>query len=126
MTGKHINRSQIDLYLASRERMTQVQAATLAGISVSTADRIDHGSWHPSQPRGDRRKNGSPLWHNVCVPYMAANPHTSAHELVQFVASLNEYAATPALRRALQRRVKKWKGTNNVSTLFRLNKHSIS
>jgi transposase len=117
MPGKHINKSQIDLYLTSRERMTQVQAATLVGISVSSADRIDHGAWHPPRPRGDRRKVWFALWNNVCLPYMAANPHTSAHELVQFVASLKEYAVTPALRQALQRKVKKWKGSKDVSTV---------
>ncbi|WP_262270467.1 IS630 family transposase [Microvirga yunnanensis] len=117
MAGKHINRSQVDLYLASREQMTQVKAAALAHISVSSARRIDNGSWHPSPPKGDRRKKWLPLWHNVCVPYMVANPHTAAHELVQFVASLNEYETTPALRRALQRRVKKWKGMNNIATV---------
>jgi hypothetical protein len=117
MPGKHINKTQVDLYLASREQMTQVKAAALAHISVSSARRIDNGSWHPSPPKGDRRKKWLPLWRNVCVPYMVANPHTAAHELVQFVASLNEYETTPALRRALQRRVKKWKGMNNIATV---------
>ena len=118
MTGKHINRSQVDLYLASREQMTQVKAAALAHISVSSAHRIDNGSWHPSPPKGDRRKKWLPLWHNVCVPHMAANPYTSAHELTRFVVSVNEYGATPALRRALQRRVKKWRGTNVSAVLL--------
>ena len=49
--------------------------------------------------------------------HVVANPHTSAHELVQFVASLNEYKVTPALKQALQRKVKKWKGSNDVSTV---------
>lgn len=114
MPGKHINRTQVNLYIASKGQMTQVQAAALARISLSTASRIDNGSWHPPQPKGDRRKKWLPLWHSVCQPYMVANPNTSAHELVQFVAALNDYEATPALKQALQRRVKKWKGTNNI------------
>ena len=79
MPGKHISPIKVALYHAARQQMMQVtQAATLACISVSTASRIDKGSWHQSQTRGDRRKKWLSLWHHICLPHMVANPQTSA------------------------------------------------
>lgn len=113
MSGK-VKIYQAQVYMTAREKgFTQVEAASLAGFSARTGQRIDAGVHQPNRGRiHDWRSTEDPLadvWETELEPLLKASPQLQPKTL--FEELLERYPGDKYAKvlRTLQRRVRAWK-----------------
>ncbi|MGB7563762.1 MAG: IS21 family transposase [Prochlorococcaceae cyanobacterium] len=103
----------IALYLSKRRSSSRQEvAAAAAGISVSSAHRIDSGRLQPraAKPRGRRRPD--PLvvdWEPLLLPLLERHPVLTPATLLEHLQERKLDQDWSSLKRTLQRRVQHWK-----------------
>jgi len=87
-------------------------AAAAAGISVSSAHRIDHSRIQPkaSKPRGRRRPDPlAEVWEPLVLPLLERHPALTPTTLLEHLQEQMPDKDWSSLKRTLQRRVQHWK-----------------
>lgn len=87
-------------------------AAGSAGISVSSAHRIDRGRLQPkaAKPRGRRRPDPlAEVWEPLLLPLLERHPALTPTTLLEHLQEQKPDQDWSSLKRTLQRRVQHWK-----------------
>lgn len=108
---------QVTLYMSQRQQdQTQEVAAAKAGLSVSTARRLERraDSPEPSAPRRWRTRLDpfAGVWEEGLVPQLAAAPSLQALTLLEWLQEQYPGQYPDSLLRTLQRRVKSWRAAH--------------
>ena len=77
MSGNHITERQVRLFMKLRKNATQEVAASKAGISVSTARRIENERHQLNKDKRTWRTRPDPLepiWDSVVLPLLKQDP----------------------------------------------------
>jgi hypothetical protein len=113
MSGTHITDQQVRLFMNKRKHHTQEVAAAMAGISVRSARRIEHGAPLPSQkaPRSWRTRADpfSDVWDSEIVPLLRRLPRLKAVTLLARLQEAHPDRFPDSMRRTLERRVSQWR-----------------
>ena len=115
MSGKIIMQQQKELYMKSRSQGdTQELSASKAGISLSSAKRIDNSkSVHVNKhKRGIKKDPFEEVWSSELVPLLEKHPSLQAITLLDDLQERYPEKYDPNMLRTLQRRVKEWKGVH--------------
>ena len=119
MSGTHITDQQVRLYMNKRKHHTQEVAAAMAGISVRTARRIEHGAHLPSQklPRTWRTRPDpfADVWDSEVVPLLRHSPRLKAVTLLGNLQQAHPDRFPDSMRRTLERRVNQWRAIEGPS-----------
>ncbi|MCG6659914.1 IS21 family transposase [Halomonas campisalis] len=112
-----VTSQQVTLYMSQRQQgQTQPVAAAKAGLSVSTARRLERRaeSPEPSAPRHWRTRPDpfAEVWDGVVVPQLAAAPNLQALTLLEWLQEQYPGQYPDSLLRTLQRRVKGWRAAH--------------
>ncbi len=118
MPGKRITDHQVHQYKNDRNRMTQVAAATRAGISERSARRVEHSPSLPSQrqPRTWRTR-ADPLgevWEPEVVPLLRADAALNAVTLLEELQRRHPGEYDTGVLRTLQRRIRQWRAVHGA------------
>lgn len=113
MSGKPIEKYQIQVYMKARELgLTQVESATIAGFSERSGQRIEAGDHQPNRGRvRDWRTSADPLaevWESELEPMLRNAPQLQPTTLFE-VLQERYPGKYPQVLRTLQRRVAAWK-----------------
>lgn len=113
MSGKPIEKYQIQVYMKARELgLTQVESAAIAGFSERSGQRIEAGDHQPNRGRvRDWRTSADPLadvWESELEPMLCAAPQLQPTTLFE-VLQERYPGKYPQVLRTLQRRVAAWK-----------------
>lgn len=104
---------QIALYLSKRRAGgRQEAAAAAAGISVSSAHRIDAGRLQPKAAKPRSRRRPDPLaqvWEPLLVPLLERHPALTPTTLLEHLQEQKLDQDWSSVKRTLQRRVRPWK-----------------
>ena len=104
---------QIALYMSKRRAGSRQEvAAAAAGISVSSAHRIDSGRLQPkaAKPRGRRRPDPlAEVWEPLLLPLLERHPALTPTTLLEHLQEQKPDQDWNSLKRTLQRRVQHWK-----------------
>jgi len=104
---------QIALYMSKRRAGSRQEvAAAAAGISVSSAHRIDSGRLQPkaAKPRGRRRPDPlAEVWDPLLRPLLERHPALTPTTLLEHLQEQKPDQDWSSLKRTLQRRVQHWK-----------------
>jgi hypothetical protein len=110
VSGNHITKRQIRLYIKLRENFTQEVAASKSSISVSTAGRIE-GNRHQfkKDKRGWRTRVDplEPIWDSVVFSLLNAN--ISPVGIFDHLCDVHIDELSSSSRRTLERRIRKWR-----------------
>lgn len=113
MSGQRITKYQIQVYMNVRETgQTQAAAATIAGMSARSGQRIEAGTHQPNRGRvRDWRSRPDPLaavWESEIEPMLRQQPQLKPQTLYEYIVGKypGEYESA---HRTLQRRVATWK-----------------
>ncbi|WP_371192907.1 IS21 family transposase [Glaciecola sp. SC05] len=112
MSGKYITDRQIRLYMTLRETSLQEVAAAKAGISVSSAGRIDNGRHQLKQTKTRRRTRVDPLipiWDSVVLPLLKEDPEITPIGIFDHLCESHSDKFSSSSRRTLERRIKQWR-----------------
>ena len=108
-----LNVQQIALYMSKRRAGSRQEvAAAAAGISVSSAHRIDSGRLQPkaAKPRGRRRPDPlAEVWDPLLLPLLERHPALTPTTLLEHLQEQKPDQDWSSLKRTLQRRVQHWK-----------------
>ena len=108
-----LNAQQIALYMSKRRAGSRQEvAAAAAGISVSSAHRIDSGRLQPkaAKPRGRRRPDPlAEVWDPLLLPLLERHPALTPTTLLEHLQEQKPDQDWSSLKRTLQRRVQHWK-----------------
>ncbi len=115
MSGKPINDQQIGLYMSLRNQgKLQITAAAKAGISESSARRIEKGEILPTQKAkrhwSTRKDPFSDIWESEIVPMLSKDPDLQPKTLFEYLQDKYPGKYQNSKERTFQRRIKKWKG----------------
>jgi transposase InsO family protein len=114
--GKRITDLQVTKYKEHRGKHTQEAAAAKAGISVSSARRLESQVTLPSQrPARHWRTRTDPLscvWESEVVPMLEAAPALMAITVLEELQRRHPGEFAHTLLRTLQRRVRQWRALN--------------
>lgn len=118
MPGKKITDHQVHQYKNERNRMTQVAAATRAGISERSARRIEQSPALPSQrqPRNWRTR-ADPLgevWEAEVVPLLQRDSALNAVTLLEELQRRHPGEYDGGVLRTLQRRMRQWRALHGA------------
>lgn len=118
MPGKRITDHQVHQYKNDRNRMTQVAAATRAGISERSARRIEQSLALPSQrqPRNWRTR-ADPLgevWDAEVIPLLQRDPALNAVTLLEELQRRHPGEYDGGVLRTLQRRMRQWRAVHGA------------
>jgi len=118
MPGKRITDHQVHQYKNDRNRMTQVAAATRAGISERSARRVEQSLALPSQrqPRNWRTR-ADPLgevWDAEVVPLLQRDPALNAVTLLEELQRRHPGEYDSGVLRTLQRRMRQWRALHGA------------
>lgn len=114
---KQLSAKQVVLYMNDRINSNQGNAATAAGISERSAQRID-GGCHASLTAGGRKKKRSKpdpfdgVWQSDIEPLLTNYPKHEASFLLRELQERYPGQYSDSLLRTLQRRVSDWKALN--------------
>jgi hypothetical protein len=104
---------QIALYISKRRAgRRQEVAAAAAGISVSSAQRLDSGRLQPkaAKPRGRRRPDPlAEVWDPLQLPLLEHHPALTPTTLLEHLQEQKPDQDWSSLKRTLQRRLQQWK-----------------
>ncbi len=118
MPGRRINRSQVAKYMEHRKQLEQETAAAKVGISVRSARRMERAGGLPSQQETRQwRTRADPLsawWELDIIPLLASAPALNAVTIIEELQRRYPVAASPALLRTLQRRLRQWRALHGV------------
>lgn len=112
-----VTSQQVTLYMSQRQQgQTQEVAAAKAGLSVSTARRLERRA-ESSEPTATRHWRTRPdpfagVWDKVLVPQLAATPDLQALTLLEWLQEQHAGQYPDSLLRTLQRRVKGWRAAH--------------
>jgi hypothetical protein len=110
---------QIALYMSKRRSGSRQQAAAAAaGISLSSAQRIDAGRLQPraAQPRQRRRPDPlAEVWEPLLLPLLERHPGLTPTTLLEHLQEQKPDQDWSSIKRTLQRRVQHWKAINGPS-----------
>ncbi|WP_422653084.1 IS21 family transposase [Brevundimonas sp.] len=115
MPGKPITDQQVRLYMDLRRTLSQQTAAAKAGVSVSTAYRIETDPRLPSQKKAERRFGRStpdPLaevWDADILPLLRTCPGLRPITLLEELQRRRPERDWAKARRTLERRIRAWK-----------------
>ncbi|RQQ41739.1 IS21 family transposase, partial [Burkholderia stagnalis] len=113
MSGTHITDQQVRLFMNKRKHHTQEVAAAMAGMSVRTARRFEHGAHLPSQtpPRTWRTRPDpfADVWDSEVVPLLRHAPRLKAVTLLARLQEAHPDRFPDSMRRTLERRVNQWR-----------------
>ena len=115
MPGKPITDQQVRLYMDLRRTLPQQTAAAKAGLSVSTAWRIERDPRLPSQKKAERRYGRStpdPLaevWTADIVPLLQTCPGRRPVTILEELQRRRPERDWVTVRRTLERRIRAWK-----------------
>ena len=116
MPGTRITDLQVSKYKELRGRHSQEAAAVKAGISVSSARRIESSVVLPSQrPSRHWRTRTDPLadvWEAEIVPMLEGAPALMAVTMLEELQRRHPERFDDAVLRTLQRRVRQWRAEN--------------
>lgn len=109
-----VTSQQVTLYMSQRQQgQTQAVAAAKAGLSVSTARRLDRRAESPEPPAPRHwRTRPDPfagVWEEVLVPRLTATPDLQALTLLEWLQEQYPGQYPDSVLRTLQRRVKGWR-----------------
>ena len=114
--GKKITDHQVQKYKQHHLKLSQVAAASKAGISERSARRIEHGDALPSQreERGWRTRTDplAPVWDSEVVPLLEADGALNAVTLLEELQRSYPGDYGTAILRTLQRRVRQWRAVH--------------
>jgi transposase InsO family protein len=114
--GKRITDLQVTKYKQHRGKHTQEAAAAKAGMSVSSARRIESQPSLPSQrPPRHWRTRADPLsqvWETEVVPMLESAPALMAITVLEELQRRYPGEFADSLLRTLQRRVRQWRALN--------------
>src|SRR5581483_4510675 len=112
MPGRHINDHQFRIYMKTRLTHTLPVAAARAGLSPSTAYRIENDPRPPSQravPRTRRRPDPlADVFDAEVVPMLTAAPGLRAVAVFEELQRRHP-DLSPGIRRTLERRISAWR-----------------
>jgi hypothetical protein len=112
VSGNHITKRQIRLYIKLRENFTQEVAASKSSISVSTAGRIE-GNRHQfkKDKRGWRTRVDplEPIWDSVVLPLLKQDANISPVSSFDHLCDVHVDKLSSSPRRTLERRIRKWR-----------------
>lgn len=104
---------QIALYMSKRRAGSRQEvAAAAAGLSLSSAHRIDHSRLQPKadKPRGRRRPDPlAEVWEPLLLPLLERHPALTPTTLLEHLQEQKPDQDWSSLKRTLQRRVQHWK-----------------
>jgi len=107
---------QIALYMSKRRTGSRQQAAAAAaGISLSSAQRIDSGRLQPKADRPRQRRRPDPLaevWEPLLLPLLERHPALTPTTLLEHLQEQKPDQDWASIKRTLQRRVQHWKALN--------------
>ena len=110
---------QIALYMSKRRAGSRQEvAAAAAGISVSSAHRIDSGRLQPkaAKPRGRRRPDPlAEVWDPLLLPLLERHPALTPTTLLEHLQEQKPDQDWSSLKRTLQRRVQHWKALHGAA-----------
>jgi len=110
---------QIALYMSKRRAGSRQEvAAAAAGISLSSAHRIDRGHIQPkaSQPRGRRRADPlADVWEPLLVPLLERHPGLTPTTMLEHLQEQKPDQDWSSVKRTLQRRMRHWKALHGPS-----------
>jgi len=113
MSGKHITRQQVGLYMKNRlEGLEQISSAAKAGISERSGRRIEYGKHQPckGQRRESRRKDPlETVWEQELKSRLEVEPLLTPMTLLEILQKEHPEEYPDSVLRTLQRRVKEWK-----------------
>lgn len=113
MSGTHITDQQVRLFMNKRKHHTQEVAAAMAGISVRSARRIEHGVLLPSQKVArtwrTRPDPFADVWDSEIVPLLRRLPRLKAITLLARLQEAHPDQFPDSMRRTLERRVSQWR-----------------
>ncbi len=116
MPGNRITDLQMTKYKELRGKHTQEAAAAKAGISLSSAQRIESRVTLPSQrPPRHWRTRADPLsevWDAEVVPMLSAGPALMAVTVLEELQRRHPERFGESALRTLQRRVRQWRAEN--------------
>lgn len=116
MPGKRITDLQVTKYKEHRGKHSQEAAAAKAGISVSSARRIESQVALPSQrPSRHWRTRADPLgqvWEVEVIPMLESAPALMAITVLEELQRRHPGEFADSLLRTLQRRVRQWRALN--------------
>ncbi|RQQ66767.1 IS21 family transposase [Burkholderia stagnalis] len=119
MSGTHITDQQVRLFMNKRKHHTQEVAAAMAGMSVRTARRFEHGAHLPSQkpPRTWRTRPDlfADVWDSEVVPLLRHVPRLKAVTLLAKLQEAHPDRFPDSMRRTLERRVNQWRAIEGPS-----------
>jgi hypothetical protein len=113
--GKPITDQQVRLYMDLRRTLPQQTAAAKAGLSVSTAWRIERDPRLPSQKKAERRYGRStpdPLaevWGADIIPLLRTCPGLRPVTILEELQRRRPERDWAKVRRTLERRIRVWK-----------------
>ena len=110
---------QIGLYMSKRRAGSRQEvAAAGAGISVSSAHRIDSGRLQPkaAKPRGRQRPDPlAEVWYALLLPLLERHPALTPTTLLEFLQEQQPDQYWSSLKRTFQRRLQQWKSLHGPS-----------
>lgn len=112
MSGKYITDRQIRLYMTFQKDCLQEVAAAKAGISVSTAGRIDNQRHQLKQSKVRQRTRLDPLepiWDPVVLPLLKQDPDITPIGIFDHLCEYHSATFNSTSRRTLERRIKQWR-----------------
>lgn len=112
MSGKYITGRQIRLYMTFRKDCLQEVAAAKAGISVSTAGRIENERHQLKQNKVRRRTRVDPLepiWDLVVLPLLKQDADITAIGIFDHLCDTHSDKFSSSSRRTLERRIRQWR-----------------
>ena len=113
MSGKHITKQQVHLYMKKRnEGLAQITSAAKAAISERSGRRIEIGQLQPKKNarKGSSRKNPlDGVWELELIPRLEAEPQLTPMTLLELLQKNHPEEYSDKVLRTLQRRVKNWK-----------------
>ena len=112
MSGNHITEKQVRLYMKFRKDFTQEVAASKAGISISSARRIENGRHQPNKSHRHWRTRPDPLeavWDSIVVPALEQDDLITPVGVFDYLCESHSDKFPTSARRTLERRIKKWR-----------------
>lgn len=113
MTGKHITKQQVHLYMKNRkDGLGQITSSAKADISERSGRRIERGQLQPKKNVRKGRSRKDPLagvWESLLTPKLENEPQLSPITLLEVLQKEHPEKYPDSVLRTLQRRVKKWK-----------------
>lgn len=104
---------QIALYMSKRRTGSRQEvAAAAAGISLSSAHRIDSGRLQPKAAKPRSRRRPDPLaavWEPLLLPLLERHPALTPTTLLEHLQEQKPDQNWSSVKRTLQRRVQHWK-----------------